>query len=156
MPRPFHTCLVVLTTSLLAGSLAASHAAAPHSAATAPADTSAVGQIRAEAAQLRPWVRTPLARAFLDATASLPHIATRTVLYDSSRTHFYWLEDAAALPESAMTRLVTRVLDESFYYTTRYGTPLAYSRPLDLLSRAGSPTSRAGASPTSATAPWAT
>ena len=28
-------------------------------------------------------------------------------------------------------------VDETFYYTTKYGSPLAYSRPIDLLGQAG-------------------
>jgi hypothetical protein len=30
-----------------------------------------------------------------------------------------------------------RTLDETFYYTTRYGSPLAYARPLEILAQAG-------------------
>ena len=43
----------------------------------------------------------------------------------------------ASIPQEMRDTLVTRTLDEQFYYFTRYGTPLAYSRPLDLLAAAG-------------------
>jgi hypothetical protein len=59
------------------------------------------------------------------------------VLHDSARTHYYWPEEAAPLPEDVRAKLVTREIDEEYYYTTRYGTPLAYARPLELLARAG-------------------
>lgn len=110
----------------------------PARAAGAPADTSAVGQIRADAVKARATVKSKLALAFLDATATaLPHVAPRTVSYDSSRTHYYWEPEAAALPDSVRSKLITRTLDESFFYNTRYGSPLAYSRPLELLAEAG-------------------
>ncbi|HEY2746140.1 MAG TPA: hypothetical protein VGL86_16000 [Polyangia bacterium] len=74
-----------------------------------------VRAIRAEAASLRPLVRTALAQRYVDAAARLPTVATRTVVVDGK----------------------ARVVDEEYYYTTRYGTPLAYARPLELLARAG-------------------
>ncbi len=74
-----------------------------------------VRAIRAEAASLRPLVTTRLARAYVDAATRLPPVATRTIVVDGK----------------------ARVVDEEYYYTTRYGTPLAYARPLELLARAG-------------------
>jgi hypothetical protein len=37
----------------------------------------------------------------------------------------------------ALYRLVRRELDEFFYYNTRYGSPLAYLRPIELLAAHG-------------------
>ena len=82
-------------------------------------------------------MKTALARRFLDATADLPHVTTRVAFRDSSGAHYYDEARAAALPDSTRTRLVRRELDEGFYYFTRYGSPLAYARPLELLSLAG-------------------
>jgi hypothetical protein len=96
-----------------------------------------VGVLTTEAASLRPLFHSPLVAAFLDAVPSLPHITPRTVLCDSSRTHYWTETEAAALPDTQRARLVTRRLDESFYYVTRYGSPLAYARPLEILSQAG-------------------
>ena len=67
----------------------------------------------------RPFVKTTLGKRFVAATADLPHIAPRTVWYDSSRTHYYTPERAAALPDTAKARMLSRTLDETFYYTTR-------------------------------------
>jgi hypothetical protein len=106
-------------------------------AAPADSDTSAVAELQREAARLRPLIRAPWVVTFLEATARLPHIPTRVMLYDSSRTDFYWESEAAGLPDSARSKLITRSFDEIFYYNTRYGTPLAYARPLDLLAAAG-------------------
>jgi hypothetical protein len=99
--------------------------------------TSAVAELRREAHALEPLARSKLVHRFLAATAQLPSIAPRTVFYDSSRTHYWNAREAAALPESIRTRAISRVLDESFYYNTRYGSPLAYTRPLELLAAAG-------------------
>jgi hypothetical protein len=71
--------------------------------------------IRAEAVSLRPLVTTALAQRFVDAAAVLPPIARRTVHAGDK----------------------DKAVDEEYYYTTRYGTPLAYARPLELLARAG-------------------
>ena len=90
-----------------------------------------------EARALRPLVRSRLANGFLDAVSSLPRIAPRTVYCDSSRTRCWTEAEAAALPDTQRARLVRRELDETFYYETRYGSPLAYARPLEILARAG-------------------
>jgi SAM-dependent methyltransferase len=109
---------------------------APASAAT-PADTTALGKLRADATALRPLVRTPVARAFLDAAAELPRVPARTIWRDSSRTHAWSDAEAIALPDSTRARLVRRDLDESFYWNTRYGSPLAYVRALEVLGENG-------------------
>jgi hypothetical protein len=71
--------------------------------------------IRVDVPALRPLVTSALARRYLDAAAQLPAIRKRTIVVDGK----------------------TKVVDEEYYYTTRYGTPLAYARPLELLAQAG-------------------
>lgn len=111
--------------------------AAPDPPAAPRADRSAVGTLRREAEALRPLARSRLGRDFLAATATLPRVPPRILRHDSTRTRWYDERQAAALPDSARARLVARTLDEGFYYTTRYGSPLAYLRPLELLAEAG-------------------
>jgi SAM-dependent methyltransferase len=101
------------------------------------ADTTAVGRLRAEADSLRPLARSPLGRAFLAATAELPSVKPRAVWRDSSRTRAWSEAEARALPDSARARLVRRELDEAFYWNTRYGTPLAYLRAIEVLAEHG-------------------
>jgi hypothetical protein len=96
-----------------------------------------VQQIQADAKALRPLARAALGRRFLDATAALPSITPRTVVTDSGRTRYLNANEAAALPDTARARMITRTLGEQFYYTTRYGSPLAYLRPLEILAAAG-------------------
>src|SRR5882672_275015 len=83
------------------------------------ADTTAVGELRRQARQLRPLMKTTLAHRFLDATADLPHVTPRVVFRDSSGAHYYGEGQAATLPDSVRSRLVRRTLDEEFYYFTR-------------------------------------
>jgi SAM-dependent methyltransferase len=72
--------------------------------------------LRQDAQAMRALVTTPLARAFVDASDRLPAIGPRSIAYQR--------------PDG--TPAVKRI-DEDYYYTTRYGSPLAYARPLELL-----------------------
>jgi SAM-dependent methyltransferase len=112
-------------------------AAATTTAASEPARDSAVATIRKEAAALEPLAKSDLVRRFLKATASLPDITPRRLLRDETKTHYYTPAEAAALPEEQRKALSEVTLDDAYYYNTRYGTPLAYARPLDLLVEAG-------------------
>ena len=110
--------------------------AASSAAWAAPDSTSQIAALAREAKAVRPLFRSKLVGAFLDAVPSLPRVAPRVVLCDSARTRCWTEAEASALPDTQRARLVRRELDEHFYYVTRYGSPLAYARPLELLSRA--------------------
>lgn len=113
-------------------------AVAPARAQDAPRDsTSRVVQLQGEAKALGPLVKTPLAKGFLAMVPRLPSIAPRTVYRDSARTRAWSAKEATGLPDSVRAKLVARTLDEKFYYDTRYGSPLAYVRALELLSSHG-------------------
>jgi SAM-dependent methyltransferase len=117
--------------------LALAIAAAIAGPARAQDSTSRVVQLQAEAKALAPLVRTPLAREFLTMVARLPSVQPRTVYRDSARTHAWTAREAEALPDSVRAKLVARTLDEQFYYDTRYGSPLAYIRALEVLGSRG-------------------
>lgn len=104
---------------------------------TQPTAPTAVAELQREAAALMPLVEAKGTKRFLEATRDLPSIAPRKIQYDESRTHYYRNAELVALAESERAGLKERDLDEGFYYTTRYGTPLAYARPLDILAAAG-------------------
>src|SRR5258706_9918036 len=124
--------------TLLAGLLASASAGSRAFAADAPEDTTVVGGIRHDAGALKPIMRAPVVQRFLAATESLPEVQPRTVRFDSSRTRFYNEEEFKSVPDSTrMKGVIVRTLDGRFYYNTRYGSPLAYSRPLQILSEAG-------------------
>jgi SAM-dependent methyltransferase len=108
---------------------------APARAQDAPRDsTSRVVQLQSEAKALGPFVKTPLGKGFLAMVPRLPSVAPRTIYRDSARTRAWSAKEVQGLPDSVRTRLVARTLDEKFYYDTRYGSPLAYLRALELLS----------------------
>src|SRR5262249_38095709 len=97
-----------------------------------PAKGSMIARLRREAEALEPLVATRLAKDFLKVTSKLPAIAPRTLFFDElTKT---WLTEAGAgsLTQDQRRALKPIVVDESFYYTTKYGSPLAYARPLDL------------------------
>jgi hypothetical protein len=93
--------------------------------AAAVDSTSQVAVLAAEAKAVAPLYRSKLVADFLGAVKTLPRVEPRTIYCDSSRTHCWTEAEAAALPDTQRARLVVRKLDESFYYTTRYGSPLA-------------------------------
>jgi hypothetical protein len=117
------------------------HAASATSAApagsAAPAPVNAVAQLLAEAKKLEAIVTTKEARRFLAHTSTLPHIAPRTFYHDAKKTHFYTEQQAAALPPAERAALKTKVADEDYYYNTKYGSPLSYTRALDILFARG-------------------
>src|SRR5262249_29673864 len=98
---------------------------------------SRVAELEAEAKALAPLFQTPLVRDFLAAVPQLPSVEPRTVYRDSARTRTWSAHEAAQLPDSLRAKLVPRTLDERFYYDTRYGSPLAYARALEVLGSHG-------------------
>ena len=113
------------------------HSAIARAEAPAPEDSSVIAELRRETLSLTPITHSSLAGRFLAGVEQLPHIAPRTVFHDSTRTRYWNAAEAAALPQATRDSLLTRTLDESFYYTTRYGSPLAYVRPLELYAGTG-------------------
>jgi SAM-dependent methyltransferase len=111
-------------------------AGAGASAAAAPKEGTA-RHIEAQALAVLPLVQSPLAKRFLAATAALPEIAPRTLYRDAGKTRAFTASEAAALPDAERKALVPYPADEAFYYTTKYGSPVAYARALDLLGQAG-------------------
>jgi SAM-dependent methyltransferase len=69
-------------------------------------------RIQGGARSMNGFVTTDLARGFLATAKQLPHIAPRQVTVDGT----------------------TFTADEETYYETKYGSPLSYARPLDLLA----------------------
>lgn len=123
--------ILALCALLLGFSVPASHAQ------EGPAPASAVERIRKEAAALLPHVKTEWVKEFLKETSTLPTVPARTLLHDEGKTRYYSMEEAAKLSEAEKAALIPLEVDEDYYYNTRYGTPLAYARPLDLLGRKG-------------------
>lgn len=109
-------------------------ALATQTAAPAPAG---VDRMLQEAAAMKPQVTAPLAKEFLAAIACLPHIDTRTVYYNKTTREAMTVEQASALSEDTRAGFEETEIPEQFFYYTRYGTPVAFVRPLEILGRAG-------------------
>jgi SAM-dependent methyltransferase len=123
--------LLVAIALFVAPALAQQPTAPAASAAAPAAEPTVVEQIGAEAAALGP-LQHPFAQRFLDATAKLPAIAPRHLFSDKDHTHWYTAAQADALGAEARAALTARDFNDAFYWSTRYGTPVAYARPLDL------------------------
>jgi hypothetical protein len=91
----------------------------------------------ADAAAVRPLLTTDFARSFVDATAALPLVMPRILYSDADQSHWYTLKEAWALGGEALLELKKHELDVGFYWNTRYGTPVAYARAIDLAAQRG-------------------
>lgn len=96
-----------------------------------------VKRLQAEARALMPLVSTRLANDFLNETRNLPNREPRTIYQDPRNGQYY--SAAAREKQSAETQALLRpvVMDEERYYFTKYGSPLAYVRALELASASG-------------------
>jgi len=94
--------------------------------------------LRDEAVHLAPLVQSPLGKAFLAAVPALPAVpAARNVYYNRTTRDALSVAEAEGRSKEALEGYERRELDEHFYYYTKYGTPLAFVRALDLVGQAG-------------------
>lgn len=89
-----------------------------------------------EAERIGPLVECKGTEAFLAATRGLPEIEERIVYYDSKARDARTAAEHALLDETEQARFLPSPFAGQFYYTTGYGSPLAYARALDLIGRA--------------------
>ena len=99
------------------------------------APTTGVARLKVEAAALQSLGKTDVSREFLDAVANLPSIQPRELHRDKATGQWLSSAEVAALPEEKRDQVQTRTADESVYYNTKYGSPLAYARPLEILGQ---------------------
>jgi SAM-dependent methyltransferase len=102
-----------------------------------------VTRLKKEAIAVAPLVQSPLAKAFLKETEHLPTVNARRLWHDDPKkmdwraVRYFTDAEYGSLSADQKRGLQPRDADESLYYDERYGTPLAYARPLDLLSLDG-------------------
>jgi hypothetical protein len=106
---------------------------APTAAPTPPAKESTVDAIRREASALDPFVHTGLAKEFLAAASGLPREPPRHLWRDADKKRYYTDAQASALDDAERRALVPQDVDEELFYVARFGTPVAYARPLEIL-----------------------
>ncbi|MDX2114282.1 MAG: hypothetical protein SFZ24_01505 [Planctomycetota bacterium] len=95
-----------------------------------------VDKLIIDADKVRLLLKHPTSSAVLAEAKRLPRIEPRQVLVDPQTGAWYAPEDAADMDEAARAALQPRMIDEDFYYSTRYGSPLVYARVLDVASAA--------------------
>jgi SAM-dependent methyltransferase len=107
--------------------------------ATAPQPTP-VETLRAEAERVLALVECKGTKAFLAATSALPSVGERVVFQNQETREAVSAEEHAHLSAEEQTRFQPTTYDADFYYSTRYGTPIAYARALDVVGKvAGEP-----------------
>ncbi len=111
--------------------------ALPSSGAAQEPSESPIATLKRDALALEPLVTSALANDFLQATANLPAIPPRTIYLDEPTKTYKTEAAAAALSPEEKAKLKRIDLDDSFYWNTKYGSPLAYARPLEMLGRSG-------------------
>jgi hypothetical protein len=111
----------------------------PQREATVPAPTRSATQQKLidDANALSPLAATDLGKKFLRATEALPTVAPRTVYRDDNTREYFSPSEAAALPEERRKKFASIELDEYHYYYTKYGSPVAYLRALELANGHG-------------------
>ncbi len=104
----------------------------------AQSDSTIYLRMERESVFLQQLVSSPAAGAFLNATTALkPIVEPRRLWYraeDRSALNTYDYED---LDSAARVGYELKELDATFYFETRYGSPLAYVRLIDLAAIAG-------------------
>lgn len=106
-------------------------------APVASAQTTGVAQIKKDAETMLPLVKQDVTKTFLQSASDLPEVKPRPFLRDPVTKKFYTQAEADKLDEEKRKALTPVTIGESFYYNTRYGSPLAYARPLEILGESG-------------------
>jgi len=134
--RPFVYLLIVVLIVVPCIVVADEPAVAPTAQPEAEV-VSAVDQMKAEAAAMEPLVTSSAAKSFLGAVANLSTIDTRKVHLAKGEA----LTDEAfsALPDDKKDGYKTVEVTDQFYFFTRYGTPVAFVRPVEVVGLQGFP-----------------
>lgn len=90
-------------------------------------------QLRPQAARLLPTRECVASRVFVLTTAWIPVVDPRTIYTNEDRSRFVGRVEFEALPPEEQKPLEAITISPEFYYNTRYGSPLAYTRVIDLL-----------------------
>ncbi|MFZ4783801.1 MAG: hypothetical protein ACOYLC_15915 [Armatimonadaceae bacterium] len=102
-----------------------------------PVEPTGAAKVRADAEKLKEFVTSDAAKQFLAATAALPEVSERVLYVNRATRTWYTPGEREKLNEEEKAGLTERKLDGEYYYSTRYGSPLAYVRAIDLLARRG-------------------
>lgn len=115
---------------LLAGAPVASQSTAQ--AEPAPASERVTDKMKRDAVAIESIVKADLAKAFLAATSKLVEPETRTVFRNREKGLAVSKRAYEAMGAEEKASFTPREFPPAFYYETGYGSPLVYSRVLDL------------------------
>lgn len=104
---------------------------------TQPVPVVGAALLKKESAAVRPLMKSAVAGQFLRKTDDLPGYSPRTIYRNPKSREFHSKSETAALGKQVREALESIEVSETLYYTTKFGTPLAYSRVLELLGQAG-------------------
>jgi hypothetical protein len=107
--------------------------ASPETSAVDPWSLRGVARIQHDAKRLEALVQHGETKRFLQATAELPSITTRKLFVRPDKSKYYTEQEAQKETEEIRKTLLPYDVDEDKYYNTNFGSPLSYSRPLDVL-----------------------
>jgi hypothetical protein len=94
-------------------------------------------QIMQEAAFISNQVSTPFAKSLLAGFGCLPPTKPMVVYYNRDTRNALTGEQAGAMTPEQLAGYSKRDVDDAFYYLTKYGTPVAFVRPMEILGRTG-------------------
>lgn len=97
----------------------------------------AIDLLQKEAKALEPLVKTDWVKQFLRATNRLPAVGKRLMLKDETKGVYFSRRQAMSLGTDYIDTLMVTETNEVYYYYTKYGSPLAYARALDVLGQRG-------------------
>lgn len=93
--------------------------------------------LRREAEALSNQAKSALGRELLQAVEHLPAAEARTIYRDPDTRRYLAGEQREQLSPAEGAALEEVSLDAERFYTTKYGSPLAYLRPIEILAEAG-------------------
>lgn len=94
-------------------------------------------QIMQEAAAISAQAPSSFAKSLLAGYGCLQPITPMVAYYNKETRAALSAEEAAKMTEAQLTGYAKRDIDDKFYYFTRYGTPVAFVRPVEILGQAG-------------------
>jgi SAM-dependent methyltransferase len=92
-------------------------------------------ELRQQALAMQPFVESSLAKEWLSKASELTDSTPRKLYYQKGK----WFTPAeyAALDEAGKAKVRVVPVASDLYYNTKYGTPMAYARALDLAAKNG-------------------
>jgi hypothetical protein len=93
--------------------------------------------IMQHAAAIQPQASSPFAKSLLAGFGFLEPITPTVVWYNKETRSALPAAEASKMTEAQLTGYAKRDIDDNFYYLTRYGTPVAFVRPVEILGKAG-------------------